>query len=263
MIDCIIFSKDRACQLELLLRSMSTYLNPEGINIKVLYSASDSNFLQGYERLITAFDSFTWIKETQFLQNVVESIKDEYVMFLVDDICFLREFSINTPEFKMMINNENILTLSLRLSPNINFCFAANHRSPPPKLINNTWEWRRCGGDWGYAYSIDGNIFRKQDIIDGIKNANFKDPSKLETSLVTILRKVNRNLMLCFDYQRLVNFPLNVVDPTNTNRSLNISLSDLNQKFLAGQRISMQTLNGICNNMVHVPINNLIFESYT
>jgi len=50
MINAIIFSKDKACQLELLLRSIRR--NTSNLfDIKVIYEASNGVFNQGYEKL--------------------------------------------------------------------------------------------------------------------------------------------------------------------------------------------------------------------
>ena len=50
MINAIIFSKDKACQLELLLKSIRR--NTSNLfDIKVIYEASNSVFNQGYEKL--------------------------------------------------------------------------------------------------------------------------------------------------------------------------------------------------------------------
>jgi len=265
MIDCIIFSKDRACQLELLLRSLKSYVDLSDFKIKIIYTYSNEIFQKAYEKLIKSANFAIWIleKDKKFKEITIENIQEEYVMFLVDDICFINSFSTKSDEFQNFTKNEDILTLSLRLSPNINFCYAVNRKSGTPSIKNGTWEWKNGSGDWCYPNSIDGNIFRKKDIIDGLPKIDFWHPSSLESRLGNHIRILGKKLMSCFPQQKLVNLPLNMIDPSNTNRSLNIKTSELNDKFLSNKRISFETLKGIPNNMCHVEIKKIVFEEDT
>ena len=54
MITSVIFSKNRACQLDLLLRSIHENL-PRFIETYVLYCATNDDFACGYEKLIKKF----------------------------------------------------------------------------------------------------------------------------------------------------------------------------------------------------------------
>lgn len=262
MIDCIIFSKDRACQLEFLLRSLNLHVDLSDFTIKIIYAYSNSSFENGYKKLMGSPSKINWILEEdkKFKEMILKYVQEEYIMFLVDDICFINEFSTKLKEFQIFSQNERVLTLSLRLSPHINFCYASNHRSGTPNIKDGIWDWREGSGDWGYPNSIDGNVFRKKDIYECIKIMDFIGPSGLESRLGAPIKKIGKYLMCCFKEQRLVNFPLNMVDPENTNRSMNISTSELNEKYLSNKRISFETLKGIRNNTCHVEIKNLVFE---
>jgi len=262
MIDCIIFSKNRACQLEFLLRSLKLHVDLSDFIVKIIYTYSNNDFENGYKNLIKNTSDFNWIlqKDKNFKEALIENIKEDYIMFLVDDICFLDSFSTKLLEFQELTKNNDILTLSLRLSPHINFCYAANHITIVPNMRNGIWDWRQGSGDWGYPNSVDGNIFRKQDIFNGLSLIDFNEPGSFESRLGRIIRKDTKYLMSCFSKQKLVNFPLNTVYTENANRCQNISMADLNSKYLSGGRISFETLNGIANNMCHVEIKNLIFE---
>ena len=52
MLNIIVFSRDRACQLELFIRSMKFYFKEfYQYNINVLYTYSNNKFKEGYEKL--------------------------------------------------------------------------------------------------------------------------------------------------------------------------------------------------------------------
>jgi len=157
-ITTIIFSKNRACQLELLLRN----LNMPAI---VLYTY-DPEFRLGYEKLISLYPSVKFIRETNFKEQLKENI-GEYTMFLVDDDIMIEHFDEDCPEFIEFKKNQDIVCLSLRISPEYNRA---------PILKNNTWRWKGERKDWGYPMSVTSSIFRKQDILPIIIKEDFKTP---------------------------------------------------------------------------------------
>ena len=65
MIDTIIFSLDRALQLELLLRSIKIYDVSKTLFISIIYSSTDSDFETSYNELISNYPEYNWIKETK------------------------------------------------------------------------------------------------------------------------------------------------------------------------------------------------------
>ncbi|MGI9388094.1 MAG: glycosyltransferase family 92 protein, partial [Methyloligellaceae bacterium] len=87
----VIFSKDRACQLEALLRSMSRFLEHPH-ETTVLYTASDQSYQTGYDALSGSYPSLNWVRETDFKADLIRLIREagergaRHVMFLVDDI---------------------------------------------------------------------------------------------------------------------------------------------------------------------------------
>ena len=72
MLNIIVFSKNRSCQLELFLRSMKLYFkefNEHKINI--LYTYSNDKFKEGYDKVISIHNdkNINYIKETQPFKN--------------------------------------------------------------------------------------------------------------------------------------------------------------------------------------------------
>src|SRR6266404_5273265 len=108
-ITTIVFSRNRACQLELLLRSLS-------MPVTVLYFY-DPEFKAGYDKLIKMYPSLNFVLRYDFKNQLLEIIKKgtKYVLFLVDDDIMVDAFHENCPEFKEFKANSDILSLSLRL----------------------------------------------------------------------------------------------------------------------------------------------------
>ena len=75
----IIFSKDRACQLDLFLRSLKKYFKEfEELNFNILYTYSNDKFKIGYDKLFTIHNdsNLNYIKETKkFKEHVAPVIK--------------------------------------------------------------------------------------------------------------------------------------------------------------------------------------------
>jgi len=219
----IIFSKNRACQLELLLRSLT-------IPATVLYTY-DSKFKAGYEKLIKMYPKINFIKQTDFKSQLVKFVKSSpYILFLTDDDVIIEPFSEDCSELTEFKNNPKILSLSLGLSS---------------KVAGKKWEWKKYRGNyrlrmWGYPMSIDSCIFRKEDILPTILTCDIKNPNYLETFLN--LNIPDRPLMMCFDTPRIINNSVNQVQKDFPAHTIGISLEELERKFLNGERLSLDDI---------------------
>lgn len=227
----LVFSKNRACQLELLLRSVN-------ISVTVLYTC-DQEFKTGYDKLISMYPSVRFIREENFKEQVLEVISDaKYVLFLVDDDVMISSFSEDCYEFREFNRNSDILCLNLRMSSQYRY-------NGVPILIDNTWEWNKYRFDrknrarnWGYPMSVSSHIFRKDDIFPILLSREMNNPTTLERSL-------NRNpiyerpLMLCFDRPKFINNLANQVQTECPWPNLDLPVLELEKRFLQGERLSL------------------------
>ena len=69
----LIFSKNRACQLELLLRSLN-------MPVSVLYTF-DPEFAAGYLKLIKMYPQVNFIKQTNFKSQLIKFVKKYYLNY--------------------------------------------------------------------------------------------------------------------------------------------------------------------------------------
>jgi hypothetical protein len=252
MFNIIVFSKDRACQLDLFLRSWEKFVDiPGKINVLYTYTQSNDRFRVGYEKLIDLHPSVNFVPEDDFTCFVPKSYFYDRAMelinpakpntiFFVDDIVFINKFSTNSEEFTEFKINSNILALSLRLGKNINYCYPSNSYCPGPELkLFGRFDISK-GGYWSYPMSIDGNIYKTADLLPILKKIEFKNPNTLEYQMAC--NPINKSEMVCFESSRLINLAINRVQDEFKNRAGSASHHFLNDGFLNGKTINLDQL---------------------
>lgn len=244
-IEVVIFSKDRACQLDALLRSMDQFVKIEHRR-NVLYTYSTNDFGHAYRKVSADYPGVNFFKEVSFkydLLNILESAKHErrHILFLVDDIIFTRVYA-GGENIEAFNSNENILTISLRLGENITYCQVRNINTVPHDFSqSNTWCWEKAHiGYWNYPMSVDGHIFRATDIVNLIESLDFSNPSTLEATLAC--NAINKPLMIAEQEPFMVNLALNHVQDVLINPSGDISADQLNRKYLNGEKIDIRPI---------------------
>jgi hypothetical protein len=259
MLNIIIFSKDRACQLELLLRSMKIYFKEfNDYKINVLYTYSKDKFKEGYDKLFKIHNdkNINYIRETESFKNHVLLLLNQdnpYTVFFVDDIIFKNPFTLNCKQFKLFTMNDEILTLSLRLHPSLSYCYSARIRQTPPSFDSNlSFKWLGLAGDYGYPMSLDGHFFRTKEIAALTKVLTFNNPNSYESMLAGYPLK--RMKMVCFEQSIIVNNPVNKVQTFNNNFHGNVSAEFLNDNFLDEYIIDLEPFKGFKNISCHQEI---------
>jgi hypothetical protein len=260
----IVFSKDRACQLELLLRSLKEQCPGwRDWSVQVLYTASTGAFEAGYRQVMGAHPEIGYTRETVFKDDLVTVVREhpasEYVMFLVDDLVFKNPFPVSSEESAYFEANGDVLCLSLRMGPHLVRCYPRGNRpAAVPAFDHRTlcvWQWPGCEGDWGYPMSLDGHVYRRMLVETYLKHLPFTNPNTLEGLMSSnVPRQIPR--MICFRESIVMNLPLNRVQNTIENIHGSVSAESLNNVFLEGKQISLAPLRGFRNRSAHeeVPI---------
>lgn len=259
MLDVVIFSKDRACQLDLLIRSVKRYFAQwERSRVHVLYTWSSAAFARGYEIVRADHRELTYVCERDrsagFRELVLDIVGEErYVMFLVDDDVFKEPFSLDCAEFNCLAENPQLMCLSLRMCPRMNYTYTYDRLMEIPAFEQGViWDWTTADGDWGYPMSIDGHIFRTTELAPLIRTLEFTNPNTFESVLAT--HPLANPIAICFEESKLINLPVNRVQDTFPNRHGDITAESLNDRFLAGARLSLHTVNGVRNCSPHCEI---------
>lgn len=231
MITYIIFSKDRPAQLDALLRSVEHY------NIDGLYCLIFTG--QGYFDTIINRDYLEKIRQENFKEQVLQSMANKYTCFLCDDMQFIDRFTPAGPEWFEFVRNPQVACLSLRLGKNINYSYPKQKAIQPPNFSGqlNIWEWQGRESYWGYPMSLDGHIFKTEDIKPMIEAIEFNNPNELEGMLA--MDPIEKPLMICYDKPKVVNYPYNLVQDVCNNRNMGIDAELLNESYAMGARLKL------------------------
>ncbi len=237
-----IFSKDRACQLELLLRSIRDLTDIDRVNI--IYDYSNKYYNKGYTNLMRTLPmSFQLIPEDDFKQNVIDCINfnDTYTMFLTDDAVFKSKFSVN--DIDDIFTDPEMACLSLMLGENITWAYEEEREVTQPGFP--VWNWKGADIDFNYPMSVISHIWRTSDIKDKLLTLGYDKAYNIESYLRD--NPIDRPLMTCYRESKVVHIANNIVSPAN-NKSGGGSVKELNDRFLGGERIKWEKID---NNSVH------------
>jgi hypothetical protein len=258
-ISFIIFSKDRALQLDGLLRSMLHHVTG-AYSIHVLYCASNTAHAHAYQELIGSIqhsDQIQWTKEADFRKDLVhtlQGVQTASVCFLVDDIVFIRPVDLDTLDRNAM----NCGIVSLRLGSQITFCYTKQKAMHLPTLNPSKkqddllkFSWEEGSYDWAYPLSVDGHIFPTSEILVAAKLLDYRAPNTFERALQMLTPLYQKRLGYCFESPRILNIPLNRVQDENDNLSGEISPEYLLAKWQAGLTLDFKTLSDTSTTSVH------------
>jgi hypothetical protein len=249
MINTIIFSKDRACQLDLLLRSFKHYfVEWRQLNVSIICKATNGAFKKGYDKTLIRHPEFKFIFETNFRSDLCRcNFSKDKTMFFVDDDVFINPVSLNDNVFKLFEQNKDITCISLRMNPLVNSCYTQKQRpaKTPPLSNDLIWNWRIAAqsdlwqgypSDWGYPMSVDGHIFRTNEVLNKIQMLNYQSPNFFEGALASTM--VNGSQMICFKNSIIFNNPINKVQTSNGNEAGIIkgcSAEFINDRYISGE----------------------------
>ena len=241
---CIIFSKDRPMQLYALLDSYFRYVyNP--IPITVIYSNKNKSQKDAYSDVIKYFKKsqtkIDFINETKSFKEVflqkLSKIREEKILFLVDDIIFIKPVDFNN--FKKINTKTHIL--SLRHSPFLRKSFPTNTYHSPPSFKKCRFcdallefDWFESGGEWSDPWSLDGQLLNTSEVLLISNASNFKAPNSFEIALKAFNDIVIGRKGLCFNESKILNLPMNRVQNEVNNISSNISVDFLLDKWNQG-----------------------------
>lgn len=265
MIQTVIFSRDRACQLDLLLRSIKQHA-PMLERPVVLWKASHVGFQMGYRILAGEHPDVHMVQETSFaddLRLLVGPHAGPLACFLVDDDVVFRPVGFDAAR---LLEDQEILAFSLRLGWNTTFCYPLRQRQPNPTPLRTpdsccVWDWTTAAHDYGYPASLDGHVMRSSDVVGMLSDRSPGNPNELEDVLAMAARTPammrRRPLMASYRSSVLVGVPANVVTTTHANRNSaepEFSSRELNRRYVGGERVSLDGMDFSHVNAAHCEI---------
>ncbi|MCG8528487.1 MAG: glycosyltransferase [Opitutales bacterium] len=263
---CLIFSKDRALQLDACLRSLQRSIRPTTLNeipVHVVYKCSSKLHSLTYKNLREHWTDINWHLQRNFL-NDVKSIchRGEHILFLVDDTLFVNEWNVKKVQDSLLQNPDSI-GFSLRLGENTSYCYALNADQRIPvfstdeKTEINSFIWTHEEYDFAYPLEVSSSIYRSGFILNLLKGASgIRNPNQLEHFLHSKREAAGVNFpkLGCFKKSVAFSNPLNLVQQQSQNRSgseVNYSALELANDFLAGKRIDTDKFWGLKTRGAH------------
>jgi hypothetical protein len=277
-VEMIIFSKNRACQLDQLIRSLVEFVEELDLfNITIVYVADSKNFEEGYKLVQSEFRFLNFVEQRsdqpigQQVQNLLDASKKEFLCILVDDDVVIRRLSLRSPQFEIFRTDLSISSLSIRLSRFITFCQPLGIAERPPYITKDgVFHWyvkpfwrlvrdvsRKFGqpqlgvGDWCVSMSMDGNFFRLSEFREYFRHLpEMKRFGDIELTMVRT--PIPREYGICFDEAKLINLPLNSVRDDYKYPNMEINGQYLNGQLLSGHRLDYGHLRSINSSSCHL-----------
>lgn len=271
MVQTIIFSLDRAIQLELLLKSIVDHDREQFLDVAILFSYTSASHEESYQVLMDRYPQFQWVAEERFhrkkigplantywhnyywwlrykysrnvssnfrkqLIGTMRSNKKDMVMFLTDDSMFYRDIKVPFYPIEQIRKKPKNCSFSLRHGTNI----AGGNFGTAGELLY----WSRFDEhehpEWSFPFSVDGHIYSKKFLLEVFSKVWFKNPNTLEGNIACYVRERELLQSLFANTEScLVGFELNRVQNISNNNNLNISNQYLNYLFNKGYRMKI------------------------
>ncbi len=235
---CIVFSRDRAMQLDAFLASVERHVPDLFDEVVVLYRATDERHRSAYAQLMAARPDTSWVAESSFRDDLLALRgAEERIVFHTDDDAFFaaaRPFELRDDE----------VCFSLRLGLNTTYCYPLDltERLEGAEVGGGrvSWEWRPQGpGAYSYPLALNGHVFRAAEAHGWLESVHYSTPNELESALQTLCDHV-RPRMASFPRSVVVSVPANIVNETFANRhAAGNDVDELNARFLEGVRIDL------------------------
>jgi hypothetical protein len=257
--ECIVFSKDRALQLHSLLSSYFEQAD-RPLPLHVLYTASNEEHARAYRELFDLFQGRirTVRKESGFREDLLDllgGIRSGKVMFLVDDILFIRPVKM---EDFLRFSTQHFVP-SLRMGEHLRFSYTMQREQPLPEFVDGVvadsdkrcWLWERGVLDWNYPLSVDGHLFSTGEMRLLAERCHFHNPNSFEADLQRYRPLFLARYGVCYRDARIFNLPINKVQTQNRNIRGAIHQDFLLDMWNRGLRIDHRKLYGFSNTSAH------------
>ncbi len=194
MITLLIFSRNRAMQLNSLLTSINKHCPSLFYQIKILYKYDDENYKKGYDKLIVKHPLCEWILENEdkkyFKKYVINSLDTEYCCLMTDDNLIYRDISENEQDdILTLLKKDKILSFLIGVGHNTRYSMTANFSFDLPvfEKFNNCyiWDWKTSvkNSEFNCPFMLAGNIYKTSNYLKYLKNIEFDNPNRLEANL--------------------------------------------------------------------------------
>jgi hypothetical protein len=266
----IIFSKNRACQLHLLLESIQRNAPLFFDEIVILYTATDL-YEGGYTILRAHFPESTvsgisYVQEKHFKDDLLALLDEErfpFTTLLVDDAIFYRPVTTKK-ETALRAITDDVVCFSLRLGINCTYSHPVDisYSLGEHEVVGDFLKFdyrKQMKGDFSFPLSTDGHIYRTTLLKSLLERIEFADPNWLEFRLQNLTSGSEIPRMIAsFKESRVVSVPVNAVNIHLEHKygmDFFISAKALNKRYVGGEVIDLTALDFSKVNGPHREIN--------
>lgn len=278
----IIFSYNRAMQLDYLLQSILDKFKVENYEVAVIYHTTGEHS-KGYQLLIENYKKYNFIKFYErkegfdkgilpalncrthlrffnkyhfknkkrdnfkgLLENIIKTSTHEFVMFNTDDGVFYKDFNISS-EIQSLIR-KNPVTTSYRN-------YIGDNIEGFPEYVkrwgdNYLWDYYFDPKitHWSYPFAVDGTVYHSKVINSVLRKIAYHNPITLEENAVTYIKRNKLfGIGLSPEKSSLVCTKLNRVSVDSANPTIHIKPDFLNEKYINGYYLKLILQNNIDN----------------
>lgn len=251
-VSTIIFSRDRAAQLDLCLRSLEIHAEDTLDPVLVLYRGTDADYESAYAICETAHPEVEFLVEDDFEADTrgliaAATARGEHLTFVMDDdVVYLPVDDLEPAPGELLDGEPDLLCVSLRLGLNTTRCYPHDREQGVPRFDVTeedalSWVWRTGDADFGYPGSLDAHVFRTADFQALISGRPFTNPNTLEDALVAGCVHSLGSRMACYSRSSVVGIPANRVSATHLRNRYGSAHFEperlLNAAYLRGERL--------------------------
>ena len=250
-IPTLIVSKNRACQLRLLLESL--YFNATGVfQPHVVWKSTTSEFEIGYEKVAAEFPQAIFTRETYLLVDFYHFLKKHqagHFALFMDDCIFFKPLRVSPEELISKMDNDT-WCLSLRLGNNTteNTEKPITPTSEDGDFIKYKFKEYSPHDNYGFCFSWDGIVYKTQDVLDLFDDNDFTKttnqwailPQKIENFTQNNRDKISKNLICCPKQSHVVSMNYNTTHSAGDNYH---PVDQLNLRYINGQIIDFNSIN--------------------
>lgn len=251
MITLVVWSKDRACQLDCLLQSIERFA-PNTFSVCVVAKSSNDIFREAYDQVFAEHKVLAIGHETNgdfhYLTNQFINLAGEQIAFSTDDTILYRE-----PETPILEAAKCASIFSLRYG--LNTIVQDYHTGRKQPILRNparhpsmpdviAWAWRHYHplNNYGYPFGLDLHIYNTKMLKDILRGAHYDTSNQLETLLFE-KRDLAPPFISSYDTSVAVNVPVNNMSGiTRGGEDYGYTIEELNNRYLAGMRIDLDDL---------------------
>lgn len=265
-ITAVVFSKDRALQLDGTLASFSLHCRDAAkVRLVVLCKASTARHQAQYARIQAMYPQVPLCQEQNFKDQLLSFLTSERVLFLVDDNIFVRDFYMEDI-VKALAVNPDALGCSLRLGKNTTYCYSLNRSQAVPSMTRTlstsgdsivSYRWPGTEADFGYPLEVSSSVYRCADILEILRDLPFSNPNSLEGLLSQQAQRftASKPKLLCYENSLTFCNPINKVQQVAPDNRAGVTVSysadDLAQIFDRDGRMDVKSYSGYTPNACH------------